>query len=151
MKYIFTLLFISLYIFSCQKKKIEEQAKKDETEITTYIAQHDLKAIAAGDGLYYTMDKVGTGTSPSSTSQVRVAYKGYLTNGTVFDQSDSVTGVIFSLQNVIEGWTKGIPYFKEGGKGKLLIPSVLGYGTKGTTGIPANSVLIFDINLLDVY
>lgn len=151
MKSILTLLFVTLCIFSCQKKKMEEQAKKDETAITTYIAQHDLKAIAASDGLYYTMDKIGTGASPSSTSQVRVAYKGYLTNGTVFDQSDSVTGVIFSLQEVITGWTKGIPYFKEGGKGKLLIPSALGYGTKGSAGIPENSVLIFEINLLDVY
>jgi FKBP-type peptidyl-prolyl cis-trans isomerase len=54
------------------------------------------------------------------------------------------------LQNVILGWTEGIPYFKEGGSGKLLIPSALAYGPNGTTGIPPNSVLIFEIELIEV-
>ena len=51
---------------------------------------------------------------------------------------------------MIEGWKEGIPYFKEGGVGKLLIPSALGYGPNGNSGIPPNSVLIFDIGLIDV-
>jgi FKBP-type peptidyl-prolyl cis-trans isomerase FkpA len=72
-----------------------------------------------------------------------------LTDGSVFDQSNSA-GVSFNLTSVIQGWQEGIPYFKKGGKGKLLIPSALGYGTQGTSGISPNSVLIFDINLLDV-
>ncbi|MFT5602342.1 MAG: FKBP-type peptidyl-prolyl cis-trans isomerase FkpA, partial [Flavobacteriales bacterium] len=47
-------------------------------------------------------------------------------------------------------WTEGIPYFKEGGSGILLIPSHLGYGKSGTSGIPGNSVLIFDVKLIEV-
>ena len=100
--------------------------------------------------MYYSIEKVGLGAKPLSTSQVRVSYKGYFSDETVFDESDN-QGVIFGLESVIKGWTEGIPYFNEGGSGKLYIPSSLAYGTNGTSGIPANSVLIFDIKLLDVY
>ena len=87
--------------------------------------------------------------SCNSFSTVRASYSGYFTDGTVFDYSPAA-GIEFDLQSVIPGWTEGIPYFKEGGYGKLLIPSALAYGTKGTGGIPPNSVLIFDVALLEV-
>jgi FKBP-type peptidyl-prolyl cis-trans isomerase len=51
---------------------------------------------------------------------------------------------------VIPGWTSGIPYFKEGGYGKLLIPSALGYGPSGSGSIPPNTVLVFDVKLIQV-
>ena len=66
-----------------------------------------------------------------------------------FDQSSS-NGITFPLSGVIQGWQEGIPLFKEGGSGILLIPSALGYGSQSVGTIPANSVLIFDINLIDV-
>ena len=58
--------------------------------------------------------------------------------------------ITFPLSGVIQGWQEGIPLFKEGGSGILLIPSALGYGSQSVGSIPANSVLIFDINLIDV-
>lgn len=67
------------------------------------------------------------GVQPITTDQVRVAHKGYFTNGNVFDQSPS-EGISFNLQQVINGWTEGITYFKEGGSGMLFVPSHLGYG-----------------------
>ena len=145
------LLFISIFAFStCKKKDQKDQAHKDEGIITKYIADNNLTATATGSGLYYVMENIGTGIKPNPASQVKVAYKGYFTDGSVFDQS-AASGITFGLQNVIKGWTEGIPYFKKGGKGKLIIPSALGYGPNGTNGIPANSVLIFDIHLIDVY
>ena len=99
--------------------------------------------------MYYVIDVVGTGVQPNSSSQVTVAYKGYYTDGSVFDESSSA-GLTFSLSGVIQGWTEGIPYFRKGGKGKLLIPSKLGYGREGSGSVPGNTVLIFDINLIDV-
>lgn len=86
---------------------------------------------------------------PTAASNVTVAYKGYFTSGTVFDQSPSA-GISFGLNNVIKGWTEGIPYFKAGGSGILLIPSSLGYGSSDYSGIPGGSVLIFDVNLISV-
>lgn len=144
------LICILLCFTNCKKKKTANQAEEDEKEITQYIADHKLEAKATGSGLYYVIKTQGTGAQPNATSAVRVYYKGYLTNGNVFDESGS-NGYVTSLADVIKGWTEGIPYFKKGGKGMLLIPSALGYGNQKIGDIPANSVLIFDIELADVY
>ena len=147
----FLLIVLLFFIFSsCQKKKTEKQFKTDNAIILKYIADHKLNASSTKSGIYYVINKTGNGISPNSNSQVKVAYKGYFTDGAVFDKSEN-TGIIFGLQEVIKGWTEGIPYFSEGGSGILLIPSSLGYGSKGTSGIPENSVLIFEINLIAVY
>ncbi|WP_431245197.1 FKBP-type peptidyl-prolyl cis-trans isomerase [Flavobacterium sp. P21] len=95
------------------------------------------------------MTEPGTGKQPTATSSVTVAYKGYLTSGKVFDQSTS-SGATFPLNRVIAGWTEGIPLFKEGGSGMLLIPAHLAYEDKSVGTIPAGSVLIFDVKLISV-
>lgn len=144
-------LFLSVLVFSsCAKKKAKEQANTDEKIIKQYITDHNLTAIPTGTGLYYVIENQGNGGTCNSFSTVRVSYKGYLTDGSVFDESE-VEGISFGLQEVIKGWTEGIPYFKEGGNGKLLIPSALGYGKQGNSGIPANSVLIFDVKLIEIH
>ena len=149
MKAKFLLIILLFSLTTCKKKKAEKQAKADEEIIVKYISDNKLDAIATGSGLYYVITTQGTGANPTIGSMVTVAYSGFLVNGASFDQS-TATGATFSLNSVIKGWQEGMPYFKKGGKGKLLIPSALGYGTKGTGDIPGNSVLIFDINLLDV-
>jgi len=140
---------IVLSFLSCKKKKNATQVELDEKIITNYIFDNKLNAIATGSGLYYVVLNAGTGAQPNSNSNVTVNYKGSLKDGKVFDQSAAV-GVTFNLNSVIKGWQEGIPLFKKGGKGVLLIPSALGYGDKSTGSIPANSVLIFDIELLNV-
>jgi len=99
--------------------------------------------------LYYVVNNIGNGDIPDINSIVTVAYKGTLTDGTIFDQSGS-GGATFPLSNVIQGWQEGIPLFSEGGSGILLIPSALGYGGQAVGSIPANSVLIFEVTLLNV-
>ncbi len=122
---------------------------KNELEITTYIEEHDLNAEKSASGLYYVINEEGTGVQPNSNSNVTVAYKGSFINGSVFDQSND-NGISFNLQQVIKGWTEGIPYFKEGGSGLLLVPAHLGYGNNDYSGIPGGSVLIFEIKLISV-
>lgn len=143
------LILLVFIAFGCKKKKESEQADKDEETIKSYIASNNLTATRTDSGLYYVIQTQGNGASCTSTSTVKVLYEGRLTNGNVFDASPA-DGATFGLQSVIKGWTEGIPYFKEGGVGKLLIPSALGYGPSGTNGIPANSVLVFDVKLIDV-
>ena len=99
--------------------------------------------------MYYVINEAGTGKQPTTTSNVTVAYKGYFTNGSVFDQSNA-DGISFGLQQVIRGWTEGIPYFKEGGSGILLVPAHLGYGNSDYSGIPGGSVLVFEVKLIKV-
>jgi FKBP-type peptidyl-prolyl cis-trans isomerase FkpA len=149
MKRILVLSLIVLSFVSCKKKKVKTQAELDEKIITNYITDNKLNAIATGSGLYYVVHDPGTGAQPNSGSTVVVNYKGSLKDGTVFDQSGAA-GITISLNAVIKGWQEGIPLFKKGGRGVLLIPSSLGYGTQATGKIPANSVLIFDIELLNV-
>ena len=149
MKLIFTLLPVLFVFLACKKVTSTEQAKIDEDIIVKYIADNNLNATATGSGLYYVIQEPGTGAGCNENSDVKVAYKGYFTSGEVFDQS-AAAGITFSLKQVIQGWTEGIPKFKEGGKGILLIPSALGYGTNSSGSVPANSVLIFDIELIDV-
>ncbi|MGJ5640904.1 FKBP-type peptidyl-prolyl cis-trans isomerase [Formosa sp. S-31] len=122
---------------------------ENEKEILDYISENELTAQASDSGLYYVIEEQGTGEQPNSSSEISVIYKGYFTDGTVFDHSND-TGVSFNVSNVIEGFKEGITYFKVGGKGKLLIPSHLAYGRYGSQTIPAGAVLIFDVELLDV-
>lgn len=142
-------VFITL-LGACKKDdNTAEQAQTDQEIIEKYIADNNLNAQATGSGLFYVIDDLGWGQYPDNGSTVRVEYTGYLTNGTVFDASGS-GGVSFPLASTIEGWQEGIPYFKEGGSGMLLVPSALGYGTQSVGDIPPNSVLIFDIKLWEV-
>ena len=152
MKYILTSLLALTLFISCNSDR--EPLKTDytaenEKEITDYIAKNKLTAIKSDSGLYYIINEPGTGAAPTATSNVTVAYKGYYTNGKVFDQSKP-EGISFGLNQVIKGWTEGIPYFKTGGSGSLLIPSHLGYGSYNYNGIPGGSVLIFDVKLIKI-
>jgi len=100
---------------------------------------------------------VGTGAVAETGDSVTVNYIGALTDGTVFDASanhqETANGFIFQLGagNVIQGWDQGIVGMKEGGKRTLVIPASLAYGDKSPApSIPANSALIFEVELLKV-
>lgn len=139
----------ALVLVSCAKRKERKQAEEDDRLIQEYLQAQGLSATKTESGLYYLIESQGTGIGCMQTSDVRVAYTGYYLDGEVFDASDA-QGITVNLQNVIKGWTEGIPYFREGGVGKLFIPSALAYGTKGTATIPQNAVIIFDVELLEV-
>jgi FKBP-type peptidyl-prolyl cis-trans isomerase FkpA len=143
------IFLLPLLVFCACKKDVKYQYQIDDEKIVAYLEKHSLIATKTETGLYYIIDTIGSGIHPTASSYVTVAYKGYFTDEKVFDQSSS-SGVRFNLSQVIKGWTEGIPYFKKGGKGKLLIPSALGYGNQSKDGIPAGSVLIFDIHLIDI-
>ena len=149
------LLLLVATAFSCKLdsnndplEPIDFRAENEE-QITDYLAANVLVATKTASGLYYIIENQGDGAKPTATSNVTVAYKGYFLNGTVFDQSNA-DGISFGLNQVISGWTEGIPLFNEGGNGVLLIPSHLGYGSFNSNGIPGGSVLVFDVNLISV-
>lgn len=147
-RWMFPLALLAVLV-GCKKFDPEKQAEIDEEIIVQYIADNSLTALSSASGLHWVVDSTGTGTQPNNASTVRVRYKGYLTNGAVFDESD-IDGLTFPLSGVIQGWQEGIPKFREGGGGILLIPSALGYGNDEVGTIPANSVLVFDVHLIEV-
>lgn len=140
------LLTLCGWVFiSCNRDRI------DRNDIEDYLEENGLTAEVTADGIYYIIEEEGTGARPEITDSVTVHYRGYLLDGTQFDSSyDRNARFTTSLLRVIPGWTLGIPVFREGGRGTLLIPSELGYGRSGQGSIPGNSVLIFDIELFDV-
>lgn len=140
-----TLLFLS----SCTKtEEVKDYTTIDKNIIKEYINTHNLTADSTSSGLYYVIEKAGTGETPSLYSNIKIRYKGMLTSGEVFDEATSA--IQLNLSQVIAGWQQGIPKFREGGEGILLIPSGLGYGSQSTGSIPSNSVLIFEIKLDEV-
>lgn len=111
------------------------------------------KVITTASGLQYKIIHKGKGVQPQKRDTVDVHYTGKLTNDTVFDSSVK-RGVPFSFRlgtgQVIKGWDEGISYLHVGDKAILTIPPDLGYGARATGKIPANSTLIFEVELLKV-
>ncbi|WP_404422290.1 FKBP-type peptidyl-prolyl cis-trans isomerase [Nibricoccus sp. IMCC34717] len=102
-------------------------------------------------GVIFEILKPGEGAFPKATDTVSVQYIGKLPDGSTFDSSyESGQPVEFPLSGVIPGWTEGIQKINKGGKIRLTIPSDLAYGSEPRQGIPANSVLIFEVELVDI-
>lgn len=148
--FLITLFFIvglSIFLSSCEKTT-DNQKTIDDQIITNYLTKNKLTAIKTSSGLYYIISEQGTGKQVSSNNTLYVKYKGYLSDSTVFDENN--IGTTISLNNVITGWKEGLTFFKVGGKGKLYIPSHLAYGKSANGKVPANSVLFFDIEVLEI-
>lgn len=101
-------------------------------------------------GLQYKVINPGSGASPKATSTVKVHYRGTLIDGTEFDSSyKRGQPAEFGVGQVIKGWTEALQLMKKGAKYQLTIPSELAYGPRDSGSIPANSVLNFEVELLD--
>ena len=133
--------------------KTEMQAQESMAANTAYLEANKTKegVVELESGLQYKVLTAGTGDTPKSSDSVKVHYKGTLVDGTQFDSSyDRGTPAEFGVTQVIRGWTEALQLMKEGGKWQLTIPAELAYGSADRPGIPANSVLLFDVELLEV-
>jgi FKBP-type peptidyl-prolyl cis-trans isomerase FkpA len=140
---------VAVALAGCSKSKgcSATTAAEDDAKMLAYINANGITAIKHGTGLYYQIITPGTGATPNINSTVTAAYTGKFTDNTVFDSSPSAS---FPLNGVIAGWQIGLPLIKKGGKIKLIIPPYLAYGADGGGRLPCNSVLFFDVELLDV-
>jgi FKBP-type peptidyl-prolyl cis-trans isomerase len=101
-------------------------------------------------GLQYKIVADGKGASPKKSDTVTVHYKGTLLDGSEFDSSyKRGKPAEFPVEAVIPGWTEALQKMKKGAKWQLFIPPELAYGERGRPSIPANSVLLFDVELID--
>ncbi|GAB7219064.1 FKBP-type peptidyl-prolyl cis-trans isomerase [Vibrio comitans] len=102
-------------------------------------------------GILYQVEKQGDGATPKATDVVKVHYVGTLTDGTQFDSSvERGEPATFPLNRVIPGWTEGVQLMQVGSKYKFVIPPELAYGDQESPAIPANSTLVFEVELLDI-
>ena len=101
-------------------------------------------------GVYYRDIVVGTGTVVASGQQLSVSYTGWFPSGGQFDSNANTNPYSFRLGThaVIDGWDNGLPGMKVGGRRQLIIPPSQGYGAAGTQGIPGNSILVFNVDVL---
>lgn len=124
-------------------------AENEITAVEEYISTNNITgAVKNNAGFYYKILEAGSGSAPGLCSSVSIFYTGQLTNGTVFDGTSSAPAT-FTLNQLIAGWQLGVPLIKKGGKIMLYLPPSLGYGSRASGPIPANSVLIFEVSLLD--
>ena len=139
-------ILLGLMVITISSCKKDDQREIDQQLIEAYILEHQLDADSTSSGLYYVIDDPGSSEHPTINDVVTVDYIGFFLNGDIFDNGNDVT---FPLNQVIAGWQEGIPLFGKGGRGQLIIPSHLAYGDSPRAGIPANSVLAFEIHLKD--
>jgi len=143
------ILILALFITSACNKDKQSQDEIDREIIIQYIADNNLNATEHASGLFYEIIQEGNGEHPSSQANVTVRYKGYLTSGNVFDETPGTQTRKFDLPDLIEAWKIGIPMLSKGGKGIFIVPSRLGYGAMSLQNIPRNSVLVFEIQLVN--
>ena len=146
--YLLACLF-AISFLACNSDDDGDQHTTDLQLIEQYLLDNQLTAQSTESGLHYIITKEGTGGHPTLQSEVKMRYRGYLLDGTVFDEVGGTDFIEFPLSVFIAGWQEGVQKFKKGGEGTLLIPSRLGYGGQEQGTIPANSVLLFDIELID--
>lgn len=163
MKKLVIVIAVPFLLSSCLKSKTDKCAFQPPTavapaaEVNTlqgWISANHSGAIKDASGIFYEITNPGSGSNPTVCSSVTVKYSGYLINGNKFDEN--LTGFTEVLGRLVIGWQKGIPLIKAGGSINLYIPPSLGYGSKDITDnqgkviIPANSNLIFNVQLLSV-
>ncbi|HLS70624.1 MAG TPA: FKBP-type peptidyl-prolyl cis-trans isomerase [Chitinophagaceae bacterium] len=151
---LFVLGIIFLSFVACKKdnenncRSVEYVASQTEVvELKNYLEDNAIEAEYDERGFYYIILKEGTGKTPHQCSKIKIDYEGKLTNNHVFDAANAIS---FPLENLIMGWRMGLPLLKEGGEMILYLPPSLAYGARAQGDIPANSILIFKINLIEV-
>ena len=131
-----------------------ERAEMNRREGESFLAQNAQRPEVniSRSGLQYEIIIQGTGKQPDINDYVKVHYTGFLLDGTIFDSSHELgEPVDLPLQGLIAGWREGLQLMREGGKSLLFIPSALAYGTEGVGNIiPPNSVIFFEVELLEV-
>ncbi len=140
------------------QREMETQKGTDDKLLQEYFAENKIKAEKTASGLYYTISKKGTGPLPSAGDSISMNYTGKLLNGEAFDsnvdpqfQHVQPFWFLLGMRQVIAGWDEGIALLPKGSKATLYIPSGLAYGPQSPgPQIPANSVLIFDVEVVDV-
>jgi FKBP-type peptidyl-prolyl cis-trans isomerase FkpA len=152
---VFSLFVFIVFAGSCIKSKQEACTNRpvaaDSSTILSYIITKGITGYAKHpSGLYYKIESAGSSTTPNVSSKIFVKYTGRFVDNRVFDSLGDASKSGWVLGSLIEGWKIGLPLISKGGKIKLFLPSALGYGCTGGGAISANSVLVFDIELVDV-
>jgi len=133
------------------QEKAMAMAETAKAEGDAYLAENAKKegVKVTDSGLQYKVIKEGDGASPTAADTVHAYYRGTFIDGQVFDETEEGKPAKFNVGGVIPGWTEALQMMKVGSKYELTIPSELAYG-QGRPGIPPNSVLLFEVELVSI-
>jgi len=148
-----TLMLLQKDVQAKQQEKSKALGEKNKKDGDEYLAKNKKKdgVKTLPSGLQYKVITEGKGKTPKASDTVTVNYAGTLIDGSEFDSSyKRGQPATFPVGGVIKGWTEALQLMKEGSKWQLVIPAGLAYGEQGRPGIPPNSVLIFDVELLSI-
>jgi FKBP-type peptidyl-prolyl cis-trans isomerase FklB len=148
-----TVLDLQKRLAAARQKEFKELAEKNLVDGKTFLEQNKKKdgVVSLPSGLQYKILADGSGKMPNAADSVTVNYRGTLIDGKEFDSSyKRGQPVTFQVGKVIRGWTEALQLMKEGAKWRLVIPPQLAYGDRGTSTIPPNSTLIFEVELITV-
>lgn len=141
-------------MMEARRKKMEEQKVENEAIAKDFLETNKGKegVQSTESGLQYKVLTKGDKTEkPAATDKVTVHYAGRLIDGTEFDSSiKRGKPASFGLNQVIKGWTEGLQLMSPGDKYEFYIPPALGYGPRGQSKIPPNSLLIFEVELISI-
>ena len=145
--FIYSILVTFVFVLlSCSRNDPDVIAERDREKILEYIEENELDAMELEEGVFIAITQEGSGGNPSENSLVLLNYIGTLLNGDVFDSGNSAR---LNLAAVVRGFRIGVMELNRGSKAIILIPSAAGYGQFSQAGIPRNSVLIFDVEIID--
>jgi FKBP-type peptidyl-prolyl cis-trans isomerase FkpA len=138
-------------------EKTAMQKGMDDQALQAYFKEHAIKANKTASGLYYSIAREGYGENIKPGQKIGVNYTGRFLGGRIFDSNtDSafrhlkVLSIEVGKGKVIQGWDEGLQLLKTGAKATFYIPSSLAYGPQDRQGIPANSILVFDVEIMDI-
>ena len=146
MKIIFLAILV-VTLFSCNTYS-DNQIEDFDTEIKTYIKKNKIEYESSVSGLYFKIKEEGDGDYIQAKDVVSFTYKGTFLNGEVFDEQTSP--VEFGVVELIAAWKEIMYKLKVGGKASLICPPQLGYGNHDLDDIPANSILLYQIEIINV-
>ncbi len=144
---------LSMALSEVEQKRAEEGSFQTLEDGVAFLEENGRKenVITTESGLQYEVVTLGDGPMPTEASTVSVFYEGTLLDGTIFDGNyDTGKTISFALNGVIPGWTEGLQLMPAGSTYMFYIPSNLAYGSRASGPIPANSTLIFKVELVEV-
>ena len=148
MKHLFLFGLLAVLLSACGKDDDSiDYGPIDEQLIKKYLTDNHLEAQRHASGLYYNIIKPGRGNKVFANARVTIRYTGRLLAGTIFENDKKLSD--YPLHNLIPAWQIGVPMLRIGSEAVFYCPSGLAYGNEAKGGIPANSVLIFDIKVVN--
>jgi FKBP-type peptidyl-prolyl cis-trans isomerase FkpA len=145
-------LYVVLLFSGCVKSSScdPNPPYSESSQILAYASANGMNMTGHPSGLYYEIVDMGTGPAPTDNSNIVITYTGKMLNGTIIDYQPTPNPSAIPLSSFVEGWRIALPLIKRGGHIRIIVPSALAYGCQEYRGLPGNTIIFYDIDLVDV-